>query len=53
MEEGGKILVFSQFVEMLDLVRSQLEAREWPYFLLTGQTDDRGVLGKPQEGQRA
>lgn len=44
MEEGGKVLVFSQFVEMLSLVRSQLETREWPHFLLTGQTEDRGVL---------
>ncbi|WP_240914776.1 DEAD/DEAH box helicase [Roseimicrobium sp. ORNL1] len=46
MEEGGKVLVFSQFVEMLSLVRGQLEAREWPHFLLTGQTEDRGALVK-------
>ncbi len=44
MEEGGKVLVFSQFVDMLELVRAQLEARQWPHFLLTGQTDDRGSL---------
>jgi SNF2 family DNA or RNA helicase len=44
MEEGGKVLVFSQFVEMLNLVRAQLEARQWQHFLLTGQTEDRGTL---------
>jgi SNF2 family DNA or RNA helicase len=44
MDEGGKVLVFSQFVDMLHLVRSQIEAREYPHFLLTGQTEDRGAL---------
>ena len=44
MEEGGKVLVFSQFVEMLELIRAQIVARGWAHFLLTGQTDDRGPL---------
>ena len=33
MEEGHKVLVFSQFVEMLDLLRPPLEEREWPHLL--------------------
>lgn len=44
MEQGGKVLVFSQFVEMLSLVQEQIESREWTHFILTGQTDDRGAL---------
>ena len=54
MEEGGKVLVFSQFVTMLELVRTQIAAREWRYFVLTGQTDDRGALVKSfQESEGA
>ena len=33
MEEGQKVLVFSQFVEMLDLLRPVFEEREWPHVL--------------------
>lgn len=44
IEEGHKVLVFSQFVEMLDLIRAQIEARAWRHFLLTGATEDRGAL---------
>lgn len=44
MEEGGKVLVFSQFVQMLELIQAQIVARGWSHFLLTGQTDDRGAL---------
>jgi SNF2 family DNA or RNA helicase len=36
-----KILVFSQFVTMLDLIRHQLDEREIRYAYLTGQTKDR------------
>lgn len=36
-----KILVFSQFVTMLDLIRLQLEARGIPFQYLTGQTRNR------------
>jgi hypothetical protein len=41
MAEERQILVFSQFVQMLDLVRAEVEARGWPFRLLTGQTVDR------------
>ncbi len=44
MVEGNKVLVFSQFVQMLELIRAQLEARQWQHFILTGKTDDRGAL---------
>ncbi|TDO21587.1 DEAD/DEAH box helicase [Pedobacter duraquae] len=36
-----KILVFSQFVTMLDLIRTELERREIPFQYLTGQTRKR------------
>jgi hypothetical protein len=44
MDEGQKVLVFSQFVEMLDLLRPVLEARQWPLFYLAGHTENRGEL---------
>ncbi|SDD62944.1 DEAD/DEAH box helicase [Niabella drilacis] len=37
-----KILVFSQFVGMLDLIKTELEQRGIPFEYLTGQTKDRG-----------
>ena len=44
MTEDAKVLVFSQFVEMLELLRAELEFREWRHFMLTGETQDRGAL---------
>jgi SNF2 family DNA or RNA helicase len=44
MEEGQKVLVFSQFVEMLEIIESEITARNWTIFKLTGSTDDRGPL---------
>ncbi len=40
-EEGHKVLVFSQFVKMLDIIRNRLEKENRPYSYLTGQTQDR------------
>ncbi len=37
-----KILIFSQFVGMLDLIKAELENREIPFEYLTGQSKDRG-----------
>ncbi|AZB26145.1 DEAD/DEAH box helicase [Chryseobacterium bernardetii] len=37
-----KILVFSQFVGMLDLLKTELECHGIPFEYLTGQTKDRG-----------
>ncbi len=36
-----KILVFSQFVTMLDMIKKQLDEREIKYEYLTGKTKDR------------
>ncbi|MES2118628.1 MAG: DEAD/DEAH box helicase [Pseudomonadota bacterium] len=43
LEEDRKILVFSQFTSMLELIEQELEARDIPYALLTGDTKDRGA----------
>jgi SNF2 family DNA or RNA helicase len=42
--EGHKVLVFSQFVEMLSLIQAEVTAREWRHFMLTGDTENRGEL---------
>ncbi len=44
MQEGHKVLVFSQFVSMLELIEAEATGREWRSFMLTGQTDERGKL---------
>ena len=36
-----KILVFSQFVSMLDLIKKELENKDIPFAYLTGQTQNR------------
>ena len=41
LAEGSKIILFSQFVEMLKLVEAELQERQVPYALLTGKTKDR------------
>ncbi len=38
-----KILVFSQFVSMLDLIKKELQQRNIPFEYLTGQTKDRAA----------
>jgi len=44
MEEGGKVIVFSQFVEMLGLLRKSISERKWPIYYLAGDTENRGEL---------
>ncbi len=44
MDEGQKVLVFSQFVELLALLKPALAARNWPTFYLAGETENRGDL---------
>ena len=46
IEEGQKVLVFSQFVTMLDIIHSEVKQRGWGNYLLTGQTNERGTLVK-------
>ncbi len=40
-EAGHKVLVFSQFVSMLEIIKTRLEGENRPYNYLTGQTKDR------------
>src|SRR5206468_12194039 len=44
MDEGHKVLVFSQFVSMLDILRDTIKRRAWPHFYLAGDTENRGQL---------
>jgi SNF2 family DNA or RNA helicase len=44
MEEGGKVIVFSQFVEMLGLLKKAIAERNWPTYYLAGDTENRGEL---------
>jgi superfamily II DNA or RNA helicase len=41
LDEGRKIIVFSQFTSMLELIRAELDKQDTRYSLLTGQTKDR------------
>jgi SNF2 family DNA or RNA helicase len=43
LEEKRKILVFSQFTSMLELIEEELESRDIPYAILTGETKDRSA----------
>jgi SNF2 family DNA or RNA helicase len=42
--EGHQVLVFSQFVTMLEIIREKLVAANIDHLLLTGQTEDRDAL---------
>jgi hypothetical protein len=41
LAEGQKVLLFSQFVQMLELLEADCRARQIPTHILTGQTKDR------------
>jgi superfamily II DNA or RNA helicase len=50
IEENRRVLMFSQFTSMLDLIRPELDARGVAYSLLTGDTRDRaGAIDDFQE----
>ncbi|MBY0241429.1 MAG: DEAD/DEAH box helicase [Burkholderiaceae bacterium] len=52
LDEGRKVLVFSQFTSMLALIEDQLRERAVPYSLLTGDTLDRAAqVDAFQQGQ--
>lgn len=55
VEEGRRVLVFSQFTEMLMLAAEQLDALVLPYLTLTGQTPpgQRGAVVKRFQAQDA
>jgi superfamily II DNA or RNA helicase len=41
LAEGQKVLVFSQFVQMLKLLEVECQQRQFPTYLLTGETKQR------------
>lgn len=43
-EEGHKVLVFSQFVSMLEIIQKRLEEEKRDHVILTGQSKDRGAI---------
>lgn len=44
MQEGQKVLVFSQFTGVLEILEDCFKSQGWPVFKLTGQTENRGTL---------
>ena len=44
LAEGDKVLVFSQFVTLLDLLSKELDKRGLPHLTITGQTENRQTL---------
>ena len=44
LDEGQKVLIFSQFVQMLKLLEAECRTRNIPYHMLTGETKDRGSV---------
>lgn len=51
MEEGHKVLVFSQFVALLDLLKGALAEKGWPLHYLAGGTENRGDLVREFQSQ--
>ena len=52
VEEGRKILIFSQFVKMLEIIEQELTKADIPYTVLTGSTRNRDdVIMAFQEGK--
>jgi superfamily II DNA or RNA helicase len=43
VEDGRRILLFSQFTSMLALIETELQKAKIPYLLLTGDTKDRAT----------
>ncbi|MDO8347195.1 MAG: DEAD/DEAH box helicase [Rugosibacter sp.] len=41
LDEGRRVLLFSQFTSMLELIEAELDSRKLKYVKLTGQTHDR------------
>ena len=53
VEEGRRVLVFSQFTELLDLIADQLRSQALPFLSLTGKTatKDRGDVVRRFQAQ--
>ena len=53
VEEGRRILIFSQFTTMLELIEKELEKHDIEYSKLTGKTRDRDAqIDQFQEGKK-
>jgi superfamily II DNA or RNA helicase len=51
IDEGRRVLLFSQFTSMLALIENELQSARIPYVLLTGDTTDRATpIGRFQGG---
>ncbi len=51
-DEGHQVLVFSQFVEMLDLIAERLTSAKVGHLLLTGKTENRAELVETFQNDR-
>lgn len=52
IDEDRRMLVFSQFTSMLDLIAAELDKAKIPYGVLTGDTQNRGeVIERFQSGE--
>jgi len=51
-EEGHQVLVFSQFVTMLELMRERLLAEAIPHLMITGATENRKELVEKFQADR-
>ena len=51
MDEGHKVLVFSQFVSLLDLLKVALAEKGWPVHYLAGDTENRGAVVRDFQAQ--
>lgn len=52
MEEGAKVLVFSQFVELIHILEKELSKQKIKTWTLTGSTENRGDLVKNFQGDK-
>ncbi len=50
IEEGRRILLFSQFTSMLEIIEGLLQVRKVPYLKLTGESKNRGELVERFQG---
>ncbi|MFC5051293.1 SNF2-related protein [Rubritalea spongiae] len=49
-EEGHRVLIFSQFTSMLEIIENHLNAQDISYLILTGATKDRQSLVERFQG---
>ncbi len=52
-DEGHQVLVFSQFVQLLEIIQARLEPAGIKHLLLTGQTENRPALVEKFQADRS